>query len=343
MRRYLCLLILCGAGLGQDTRPAAVAVGISDEVVAKVNNTVILRSEVESKAASALARSEGRDRAQIMRLYTARLVREAVAREAVESMRLRIPDRYVTEAIEREKERLGGDSEFRAFLAERGMADEKEFRKLQEDEMARQTFTLAQSGAYKSTQFRPDFWVEPTMVEMRRYYKQRLGDEFTQDDAAKTRVIYLPFTAFRDASGAPSETHTIEICETIRQQLATGADFGTLATRYGREYNAAVGGELGWIDIKSSYAKEIVDVALKGPVKELSKPLRIGRGMALVWVDERRSQNVMAFSDARPYIYRILREKNLNNARALLEAKLLKEAFIWPRSVRDDIASLMGS
>jgi parvulin-like peptidyl-prolyl isomerase len=65
------------------------------------------------------------------------------------------------------------------------------------------------------------------------------------------------------------------VCETIRQQLATGADFATLANRYGREYNASLGGVLGWVDAKSSYAKEIVDLALGGPVRELSKPTRM--------------------------------------------------------------------
>ena len=186
------------------------------------------------------------------------------------------------------------------------------------------------------------YWVEPSVVEMRRYYKQRLLDEFTQEDAAKTRVIYLPLSAFRDANGNPSEARTLEICETIRQQLATGADFGTLANRYGREYNASLGGDLGWIDAKSSYAKEIVDLALKGPVKQLSKPTRIGRGYALVWVDEQRPKNVLSFAEAKPIIYKTLRDRNVANARAAVEAKLLKEAFIWPRSVRDDLAALAG-
>lgn len=338
------VLLLCVGGLlsGQSSRPAS-STGVSDEVVAKVNNTVILRSEVEAKAAAALAKAEGRDRTQLMRVYTARLVREAVARQAVEAMQLRIPDRYVTESVEREKERLGGEVEFRNYLNELGMADEQAFRDRQADEMARQTYALAQAGAYtKSTQFRPDYWVEPSVAEMRRYYKQRLADEFTQEDAARTRVIYLPFSAFRDGAGAPSETRTLEVCETIRQQLATGADFATLANRYGREYNASLGGDLGWVDAKSSYAKEIVDLALGGPVRELSKPTRIGRGYALVWVDERRRKSVMPFSEAKPLIYKALRDRNISNARAAVEAKLLKEAFIWPRSVRDDIAALTG-
>lgn len=344
MRNVIGILVIAGALFAQDSRRSGGAggLGIADEVVAKVNNTVILRSDVEEKAASALARAEGRDRTQIMRLYTARLVKEAIARQAVESMQLRIPDRYVTEAIEREKERLGGDDEFRAFLNEKGLENEAAFRKIQEDELSRQTYTLAQAGAYKSTMFRPDYWVEPTMVEMRRHYKQHLADDFTQGEAAKTRVIWLPYSAFKDAAGNPSEARTLEICETIREQLRTGADFGTLATRYGRDYNAATGGELGWIDTKSSFAREIVDAALKGPLKELSKPLKIGRGVALVWVDERREHNVMSFADAKPIIYRMLRDRNLTQARASLEAKLLKEAFIWPRSVRDDVAALNG-
>lgn len=341
MRTFILWLGIGCVAIAQTSRPSSV--GISDEVVAKVNNTVILRSEVEAKAAGALAKAEGRDRTQLIRVYTARLVREAVAREAVESMQLRIPDRYVTETIEREKERLGGEAEFRNFLTEMGMEDEQAFRDRQSDELARQTFALAQAGAYsKSTQFRPDYWVEPSVVEMRRYYKQRLVDEFTQEDAAKTRVIYLPLSAFRDANGNPSEARTLEICETIRQQLATGADFGTLANRYGREYNASLGGDLGWIDAKSSYAKEIVDLALKGPVKQLSKPTRIGRGYALVWVDEQRPKNVLSFAEAKPIIYKTLRDRNVANARAAVEAKLLKEAFIWPRSVRDDLAALAG-
>ncbi|MEY2742826.1 MAG: hypothetical protein RIS21_1197 [Planctomycetota bacterium] len=94
MRTFILWLGIGCVAIAQTSRPSSV--GISDEVVAKVNNTVILRSEVEAKAAGALAKAEGRDRTQLIRVYTARLVREAVAREAVESMQLRIPDRYVT-------------------------------------------------------------------------------------------------------------------------------------------------------------------------------------------------------------------------------------------------------
>ena len=173
-----------------------------------------------------------------------------IEQDAVEKVGLVVPKRYIVEQLEQQKERKG-EAEVLEGIKEHGYKSEEEYVEALGKETSRNTYIAAQSGQFaaKAPQFRPDFWTEPTASEIRRFYRQHVGDEFTQKNQAHVFVIFLPYKAF-----APDEKNPAggagavrEKAEEIRQELGRGTDFGKLARKYGRELKADEGGDFGWI------------------------------------------------------------------------------------------------
>ncbi len=342
-------LSIAGLAVGQTTRPstpppAEPEEGAVDAAAAKINNVVVTKSEVEKALGPNYWKADPELRRRAFRPKLLELVREKVEELAVVRTGAVIPKKFILQQLEAAKERAGGEGEFREFLREQGFASETEYEETLGRDITRNTVTAAQAGAFgtRAPQFRPDFWVEPTAREIRRFYQQNLKEKFTQKDQAKTFVIYLPKTAFMPVGNQTPEEATLEKCEEIREALRTGADFGVLAKRYSRGIKADEGGDHGWVDAASSYQKVIVDYALSAPVNELSAPLPFPnktnpRGFALVLVKERVAARVMPFEEAQSQIREVLRQEHIGQAKKRVLAKLLEETYVWPPDIKRDL------
>lgn len=347
----LSRFIVCGAvgvacAAAQDSRPAEVVV--ADRVVAKVNRTVITQSDLDKALGAAAQRLAGKELEKALDGARMSLVMQTVERDAVEQLGLRVPKRYVEEKIEREKEEAykRGDS-FQEVLAEK-FASEEEFRDDLQSRIQRETYLAAASGSFRAQQFRPDYWPEPAIEDVRAYYRRHLADEFTLKNRARLFAIALPFSQFPSDPGRPVDERARQVADLIRDKLATGADFATLARQYSRsqEFKPEQGGDLGWIEEeKSPYNPLIVSYAVKAPVKELSAPIPYPRAenprsLLLLWVDERVDRRVVEFSEAQAQIREGLRSERLRFAKGRIQAKLLADAYIWPPALKQQLLSL---
>jgi parvulin-like peptidyl-prolyl isomerase len=323
----------------------------NDAVAAKVNRTVITKSQVDREFGAALGRMSPADYERQFHQRLLVLVFGQIEQDAVERVGLVVPKRYIVEQLELQKEKKGA-AEVMEGIKERGYKSEEEYLEAFGKEQSRSTYLAAQAGQFgsRAPQFRPDYWTEPTATEIRRYYRQHLADQFTQKNQAHLHAIALPYVAYADppanpraevdiATGIP---HVQEIAGKIRDELARGTTFATLARRYGHELKAEDGGDLGWISTDAPYPKELVDFAFNGPLKQLSEPIlfpdkKAPRGIIVAWVEERATERVVPFSEAQSKIRDGLRAQRVEKARHKIVQKLLDDAYISPPSLKQDL------
>jgi PPIC-type PPIASE domain len=317
-----------------------------DAVAAKVNRKVITKSDVDKELRSSGQRLAPSDYEIYYRQKLIRLVFGAIEQDAVEEVGLKVPKRYILEQVEQEKEKKGA-AEVAAGIREAGYKSEEEYVEALGKNASGQTYIAAQAGQFagKAEQFRPDYWTEPTATEIRRYYRQHLADQFTQKDQARLYAILLPYSAFidpvtKDAASGKAEAH--RVAGVIREEIARGTALGDLARKYGRPIKSEEGGDLGWVDADSAYQKELVEFALKGPVRQLSEPIlyptpQTARAIVLAWVSERVEERVMPFSEAQSKIRDLLRAQRVEAARKKIVQKMVEDAFIFPKEVKSDL------
>jgi hypothetical protein len=347
-RVLTCVAVVCWSlpGVAQDTRPSATgAPRLADKVVAKVNRTVITQSDVDRDLGPNAKDLTPGDLAQERQRAEFRLVIEVVQRDAVQQVGINIPKRYVEERLEKEKEEFAkkGDS-FSEYLSGAAKSEE-EYRDDLQGDLTRQIYVQAAAGSFRAQQFRPDYWPEPTVEDLRSYYRRRVGEEFTYTDRARVFAIALPFSQYPSTEqGATPDSRARQIAEQIRDSLATGGDFATLARRYSRsaEFKPESGGDLGWVERKSAYNPLIVNYAFDGPVRELSQPILYpraenARSLLLLWVDERVERKVASFEEVQDDIRNKLRSERLRYAQGRIQAKLLQEAYIWPPELKQKL------
>ncbi|HYC76627.1 MAG TPA: peptidylprolyl isomerase, partial [Planctomycetota bacterium] len=318
---------------------------VADQMVAKVNRAVITRSDVDKRLGTRPMSAEQRE--QAFRTVLLELVQEQIKQDAVTRVGLYIPQRYVDEQLEKQKEDLAkkGD-DFQAYLSELAVTEEAYREGLSKD-LTRQVYTAAAAGGFRSAQFRPDYWPDPTAEDVRSYYRRRLSEEFTLKNRARLFAIGLPFAQFPADAGRPVDERTREVADQIRQKLETGADFATLARQYSRmdQFRPDRGGDLGWLEAETSGFDPVIrDFAFKLEPRKLSEPIvwpprGTPRALVLLWVQERVEERVRPFEEAQEEIREKLRRANLAVAQRRLEAKLLQEAYIWPPDLKHHLMS----
>jgi parvulin-like peptidyl-prolyl isomerase len=343
----LALVVVASSARAQDTRPAAKPP--EDRVVAKVNRRVITQSDLEKALPASSARLTGKELERALDTAKIRLVLESVETDAVAEIGLRVPRRFVEERLEKEKEEAykQGDT-FQDLLEERG-ATEDEFRDDLQSRIQRQTYLAAASGTFKAQQFRPDYWPEPTVADLRSYYRRRLTEEFTLKNRARVFAIALPFSQFPADKGRPVDERARDVAKLIREKLATGADFATLARQYSRTeaFKPQQGGDLGWLEEeKSPYDPSIVKYAFSAPLRSLSEPIpyprpETARQLLLLWVEERVERRVVSFEEAQEEIREGLRRERLRVAQAKIQAELLEKAYIWPPQLKQSLLGIV--
>jgi parvulin-like peptidyl-prolyl isomerase len=135
----------------------------------------------------------------------------------------------------------------------------------------------------------------PTAQQVAEYYAAHL-DQFTEPEQLRLRLILLKV----DPSSPKAEWEKAQQdAEAIAQQLRDGADFSELARqRSGDARSAALGGDMGYQH--SGMLPDAVQAAFKeSKPGDLSVPVRLMEGVAVLRLDERKPAKLMSFEAAR--------------------------------------------
>jgi len=137
----------------------------------------------------------------------------------------------------------------------------------------------------------------PTEAELRDYYT-RHPDKFTTPERTKVSVILRRVPA----SGSPEQWEAArDETEQLAAQVRGGANFSDLARRHSQDPSAEQGGDLGYLHehMLGSSAQEALAALQPG---ELSGPVRLLEGYALLRLDARDPGKVNPFDSARPRV-----------------------------------------
>lgn len=157
---------------------------------------------------------------------------------------------------------------------------------------------------------------EPGADDVRKYYEGH-PDQFTTPERVRVSLILLAV-----APSASADTWKAAEQEAARlvDRLRNGADFAGLARLHSADTSAAKGGDLGYIH-RGMLAGEAQQVLDSMAVNEISAPVMLLQGVAVLRLDERVAPRLNDFSAAQSRAGELLTRQRAAAAwQALLEA-----------------------
>ena len=312
--------------------PAASPKGFDTGVAAYVNRDVITKAEVWKRLRSAVVGLSEEKRRVAFESKLVEMIEEKIVGQGIERIKLAIPESTVSSLVEEDKESAGGVEAWQKSLSEKGLTAQDWYDQRQ-TAAAEYVFIQTQTGKLRSLgpALRAEHVIEPTAAEIRKAYQDKLEERFTVKTRVKVRIIV--FTTFRHGAGAKdaeeSLRNTLAAATGVKNDLATGADFATLAKSH-----SAVDPNLesfqGWQDEGGTLPKEVASFAFQAEPGTVSDPIRFSRGYYLVSLDAKEAGRVIPFSEAQVAIRQSLKEAAEKRARASVVLRLIRDAYVQP-------------
>jgi len=133
---------------------------------------------------------------------------------------------------------------------------------------------------------------QPTEKDLSEYYKTNL-DKFTEPATQRVSVILLQV----DPS-SPKSVWDAAMAEatSIKAEIEQGGNFSEIASLRSADKSSTSGGDMGYLHkgMLSPAAEKVVEEL---PLKQISEPVRLLRGVAIFRVDERLPARVRSYSE----------------------------------------------
>ena len=280
-----------------------------DEVVAIVDEGVILRSELEE----AMRAVEGQFQARGERLpprpvleeqVLERLINQQVQMQRAESTGIRVSDQQVDRALDDiARQNNLGLGQLRSALEAQG-GDFNEFR---EDVRRQLVLSSLRQRIVESME-------EPTETEI---------DLMLESDSYDADEYNLSQIAFRMPPN-PSQAQMRELQERVGEALQAidgGMDFATAAVNYSDSQDALDGGEVGWRNL-NAMPRELADAIRGLEPGDRTEPVMAGNSVLIVRVNDRRERGEVIVNEfqARHILVRPSELMSPERARELIES-----------------------
>lgn len=311
---------------------------VVDRIMAVVNDRVITKWEIDSQlgpsseALGFTGKQKERELEQLRIQRLLRMIEDEILYQAGKSAGFVPSKEEVDLRIQEKIRQAGSKAKFLKILSDQEL-DIRDVEEEVEKEITGSKYVASRwwhiHGNGKELRPRED--VEVTPAEMRRYYSEH-RQEFTREDRAKVRVIFLPFT------GSGNAAKVWERGREILKMLEEGEDFGTLASQFSfvkRERN----GDIGWIGRNSNQLNLIKDFAFQNPMGSVSPLLESPEGLWILKTEEREEQVIIPFSEAQERIAELVRNEKKNASFRRERKRLLQEATIWPQNIKELLLS----
>jgi peptidyl-prolyl cis-trans isomerase SurA len=294
---------------------------VVDRVAAIINGDVITLGELAEHSGDDFRRAEAmpagaeRDAARrkaLRRAFDDLVAEKLLAAQAAE-LGLEASDAQVDAAIEDIKKRNGLDEKrFDEALAQQGM-DRVTFRRSVKSNL--ETYNLL---GYKVRNR-----VKVTDEDLRSYY-QRHASEYAGEDEVHVRHIFLPLP---EGAPAAEEAKARASGEKILQRLAAGEPFDAVAKEVSKGPGAQDGGDLGWLK-RGVVQKALEDAAFALKAGQVSAIVRVGPGLHILKVEERRVGGAKAFDEAKEEIRERLTNEQLDSYKQQYLEELRRDSLV---------------
>ena len=277
--------------------PAAATAAVVDEIVIKVNDSVVTKTEFDKRlqsTADGMRREyKGPDLEERLKEMPQRLLEQMVeelllVERAKQLYQIEELVNYQVENFMKDN-KIPSKEDLAKALEREGMTME-EFRK--------QILQVYVPEFVKSREVRSG--VSISTEEIQAYYDTH-KDRLATQPQVKLQEIFF-------AKPGTSDEEAQKIAEAVRGELASGKDFGELAAAYSQASSRSNRGDAGWYgptDLSADLSKAIFSTPVGGVTQLLSTP----GGFYIFRVAERREPTVPTLDEARDAVVNLLREE----------------------------------
>lgn len=210
-----------------------------------------------------------------------------------------IKTQYVDQAVDTFiRERFdGNDKKFYDELQKQGLTV-KQFRDIQEEQIV--------IGALRQQNSGPKILVNTP--QEREAHWNKIKEQFAEDPLLQLRMLSIPL---QTNDGPTSEESQRKLTEEIRAKIVDGADFGTMAKTYSKDFFADQGGSAGKID-RDGLTRDITNVAFDLPVRQVSDIIVQGGYYRLLFVEAREGGKIPPYSTMEEQVDKLLLQEKRN-------------------------------
>jgi peptidyl-prolyl cis-trans isomerase SurA len=275
MRKFLLVLVLM---IG--VKFTALAQGaLADKIVAVLGETIILQSDIEGQYAQYIAQGYKPDeklKCQILEsLLTQKLLQHQAQIDSLEINESQVDDE-LNRRLKYFMSQIGSQEKLEQFIGKSILEFKDELR---EDI---RSVIMAQNMQAEITR-----GLVVTPNEIKKFY-----DEIPRDSLPYfNKEVSVGVIVKKPTLSQKSKQETKERLEALRQRIANGEDFSTLAILYSQDGSAKNGGELGFVG-RGELVKPFEAVAFKLKPGELSSIVETEFGLHIMQLIERRGEQV---------------------------------------------------
>jgi peptidyl-prolyl cis-trans isomerase SurA len=276
------ILLLSGAAWAQE--PGEEAGFVIDKIVAKVDNYVVLKSEVDKAYLDYVTNQGGRGGDEIKCQFLAILIRNKLMLAKAEIDSVVVSDEDVDANTSRRisiiTSQYGGSIE----ELERAFGKTMDQIKLEVRDMVREQMVVSEM----ENTITKDLTVTP--AEIKKFYNKIPKDSLPFLDA-EAEVAQIVRVAKISQQQKEQTKHELLA---IRDELLRGADFATLAKKYSSDPSVATNnGDMGWAG-RGAMVPEFEAMAFKLKTNEISMPFETEYGLHILQLLERRGNEYHA-------------------------------------------------
>jgi peptidyl-prolyl cis-trans isomerase C len=323
----VALTLVCQTFVGESAQAASTNQAASatmsapgtDEVVARVNGTLIKRKDLDT-AVQALSTQMARRGRSIPPSQSASLehdvLDELIGRELLlQEGSKHIPadiSQKVQEQVDQTKTQLGGEDEFKKTLAGTGITPEEYAQRVRDNLIIHETVDSIDKG------------VTISPAEVRAYYDKN-PDQFKQPESVRASHILIRFAP--DASDDVKKAKRAQI-DAARALVKGGQSFAEVAKKVSEDPGTAPkGGDLGYFS-HGQMVPEFDVVAFSLKTNQVSDVITTQFGYHILIVTGHKPAQTMAFDDVKDELTNYLKQRKGNEVTRDHIAELRKTAKV---------------
>jgi len=304
----------------QKNKTEGLARELVDGIAARVNNEIILISDVDRFSKLIFKRIRSRPSGDPFRTKMARrkllerLIEMKLIEQRAKELGIVVKEIEVEAALASIKERAGlTNEEFLAQLAKEGLHYKDYLTKVKRDIEKRRVIEIEVKAR-----------IQVHDDACKQYYNQHI-EEYTKK--ARARIQQILLLADRRRLDKKQIEAIEKKMEAIRREILEGADFGEMARQYSEGPNRKDGGDAGYFK-KGELMPEIEKASFSLPVAEASPIIQTDIGFLLIRVTEREEGNRIPFEKVKEAIRQdLVKEAYLKRMEEWIE-DLKEGAFI---------------
>lgn len=315
---FIAALVSCGSGVfaaeQEVKKDAAVVVGTVQGPVARVNGTTIDALEYR-RAKKVMLRGQtvpaeqqaAVDKQVVEQLISAELLFQAAAKFEIKDL-----ETLIDAKMAQGKSRFKDEQDFKNAIKDLEM-DEKALR-----EYTRRDLLITR---FVETTFMPKAIISE--ADARTFYDKNSG-KFKREDLVKASHILIGVDA---KASLDDKKKAREKAETLKKELAGGADFALLAKGNSTCPSSRQGGDLGFFG-KGQMVPAFEKAAFALKPGELSDVVETPFGYHIIKLTDKKAAETTAFNDVKQKIEAFLKGQNVNEALQKFIADARKTANI---------------